>query len=250
MKILLTNDDGINSKGIDAMRGALSEFADVTVVAPETEMSAVGHAITLADPLRVRKVKKNGSIFGLAVDGTPADCVKIAVRAILDEKPDLVVSGINHGQNVATNVIYSGTVSAATEGTIMGIPSIAVSLASFTSSDFTAAGEYGAIVAKKVAENGLPKDTLVNVNVPSLPKEQIKGVKICKMGASKFHEVFEKRVDLRQNDYYWQGGNMKIDEADNDADIKWLADGWVTVTPIHFDLTRYDLLANMEGWKL
>jgi len=121
MKILLTNDDGINSKGIDVMRNALAEFADVTVVAPETEMSAVGHAITLADPLRVRKVKKNGSMFGLAVDGTPADCVKIAVRAILGEKPDLVVSGINHGQNVATNVIYSGTVSAATEGTILGI---------------------------------------------------------------------------------------------------------------------------------
>lgn len=230
------------------MRDVLSRFADVIVVAPETEMSAVGHAITLTDPLRVRKVKKNGSVFGFAVDGTPADCVKIAVRAILDEKPDIVVSGINHGQNVATNVIYSGTVSAATEGTILGIPSIAVSLASFTSSEFLIAGEYGANVAKKVAENGLPKDTLINVNVPALPKEQIKGVKVCKMGVSKFHEVFEKRVDLRQNDYYWQGGAMKVDEADGDADIKWLMDGFVTVTPIHFDLTRYDLLSKLEGW--
>ena len=195
MKVLLTNDDGVNALGIAAMRDALSKVADVTVVAPETEMSAVGHAITLADPLRVRSVEKNGQKFGWAVNGTPADCVKIAVRAILDEKPDVVVSGINHGQNVATNVIYSGTVSAATEGMILGIPSVAVSLASFTGHDFDVAAKVGVDVAQNVAKRGIPEGTLLNVNVPALPEGEIKGVKICRNGRSKFTEEFEKRVD-------------------------------------------------------
>ncbi len=250
LKILLTNDDGINAKGINAMREALSEIGSVTVVAPESEMSAVGHAITLADPLRVRKVSVNGKSIGSAVNGTPADCVKIAVRAILDEKPDIVVSGVNHGQNVATNIIYSGTVSAATEGTILGIPSVAISLASFTAMDFGPAVEHGARIVEKVIKNGLPEGTLLNVNVPAVHRDSIKGVKVCRMGSSKFHEVFEKRLDLRSNDYYWQGGAMVHDDGDHDADIKWLDAGWVTVTPIHFDLTRYDFLDSMEKWGL
>lgn len=249
MKILLTNDDGINALGLRTMKEALSEWAGVSVVAPETEMSAVGHSITITDPLRVRHVRKNGTSFGVAVNGTPADCVKIAVRAILDEKPDMVVSGINHGQNVATNVIYSGTVSAATEGMILGIPSVAISLASFTSRDFTAAAEYGMRVVKKAAEEGVPEGTLLNVNVPAIEKEAIKGIKVCRMGGSKFHEVFEKRIDLRQNDYYWQGGGMVIDDEDADADISWLDKGYVTVTPIQFDLTHYGLLDRMGGWS-
>lgn len=249
MRILLTNDDGINARGIVAMRDALSEIADVDVVAPEAEMSAVGHAITLIDPLRVRKVRKNGSVFGMAVNGTPADCVKIAVRALLDYKPDIVVSGINQGQNVATNVIYSGTVSAATEGTILGIPSVAISLASFTYRDFSASAEYGVRIVRKIAEEGLPEDTLLNVNVPPLPIGDIKGVKACRMGASKFREVFERRVDPRQNDYYWQGGAMVVSDGDTDADINYLEEGWVTLTPIHFDLTKYEFLENIRRWE-
>ena len=145
----------------------MAQIAEVTVVAPETEMSAVGHSITLADPLRVRQVKRNGDSFGIAVNGTPADCVKIAVIAIMEEEPDMVVSGINHGQNVATNIIYSGTVSAATEGMMLGIPSVAVSLASFTSGDFSVAAEYGLKVTQMVAEKGLPPDIALNVNVPA-----------------------------------------------------------------------------------
>ena len=250
MKILLSNDDGINAKGIEAMREALEKIADVFVVAPETEMSAVGHAITITDPLRVRKVMRNGSLFGIAVDGTPADCVKIAARAILTERPDLVVSGINQGQNVATNVIYSGTVSAATEGMILGIPSIAISLASFTSHDFSVAAEYGVKIALKTLEKGLPEGVLLNVNVPAVPADKIKGVKVCRMGVSKFREVFEKRVDPRQNDYYWQGGEMVLSDGDGDADIGLLEEGYVTVTPIHFDLTRRDFLENMRGWGM
>lgn len=250
MKILLSNDDGINAKGIEAMREALEKIADVFVVAPETEMSAVGHAITITDPLRVRKVMRDGSLFGIAVDGTPADCVKIAARAILPEKPDMVISGINQGQNVATNVIYSGTVSAATEGMILGIPSIAISLASFTSRDFSVAAEYGVKMALMVKEKGLPEGVLLNVNVPAVPADKIKGVKVCRMGVSKFREVFEKRVDPRQNDYYWQGGEMLLYEEDRDADIGFLEEGYVTVTPIHFNLTKYDFLDELGAWKV
>ena len=250
MKVLLTNDDGVNALGIAAMRDALLKVADVTVVAPETEMSAVGHAITLADPLRVRSVEKNGQKFGWAVNGTPADCVKIAVRAILDEKPDVVVSGINHGQNVATNVIYSGTVSAATEGMILGIPSVAVSLASFTGHDFDVAAKVGVDVAQNVAKRGIPEGTLLNVNVPALPEGEIKGVKICRNGRSKFTEEFEKRVDPRQNEYFWQGGTMNLYDDDHDADIGWLSRGYITVTPIRFDLTDNEFLSSMKQWKL
>lgn len=249
MKILLSNDDGINARGIEAMRDALAKVADVFVVAPETEMSAVGHAITITDPLRVRKVMRDGSLFGIAVDGTPADCVKIAARAILAEKPDIVISGINQGQNVATNVIYSGTVSAATEGMILGIPSIAISLASFTSRDFSVAAEYGVKMALMVKEKGLPDGVLLNVNVPAIPADRIKGVKACRMGVSRFREVFEKRVDPRQNDYYWQGGEMVFCEEDADADIGLIEKGYVTVTPIHFNLTNRDFLENMKGWE-
>ncbi|MBF0292027.1 MAG: 5'/3'-nucleotidase SurE [Nitrospinae bacterium] len=250
MKILLSNDDGINAKGIEAMRDALEKIGDVFVVAPETEMSAVGHAITITDPLRVRRVMRDGALFGIAVDGTPADCVKIAARAILTERPDIVVSGINQGQNVATNVIYSGTVSAATEGMILGIPSIAISLASFTSRDFSAAAEYGVKMVRMVLEKGLPEGVLLNVNVPAIPADKIKGVKVCRMGISKFREVFDKRVDPKQNDYYWQGGEMVLYKEDSDADIGFLEEGYVTVTPIHFDLTHREFMENMKGWGL
>lgn len=248
MKVLLSNDDGINAKGIEAMRDALVKVADVYVVAPETEMSAVGHAITITDPLRVRRVMRNGSFFGIAVNGTPADCVKIAARAILAEKPDIVISGINQGQNVATNVIYSGTVSAATEGMILGIPSIAISLASFTLREFTVAAEYGVKIAAMVKEKGLPEGVLLNVNVPAIPADQIRGIKVCRMGVSRFREAFEKRIDPRQNDYYWQGGEMAFHPDDTDADIGLLEKGYVTVTPIHFDLTCMAFIDELKGW--
>ena len=248
MKILLTNDDGINSAGIRALKEALDTIGDVTVVAPETEMSAVGHSITIADPLRVKHVYKNGKEFGIAVGGTPADCVKIAVRAIMDEKPDLLVSGINHGQNVATNVIYSGTVSAATEGMILGVPSIAISHASFCPKDFSASTKYGLRIIEKMMENELPADTLLNVNVPDKPADEVEGIKLCRVGTSKFMETFEKRVDPRQNDYYWQGGQMVMSDDDHDADISWLRKNWVTVTPIHFDLSNHMFLKEMEQW--
>ncbi len=250
MRILVANDDGITAPGIAVLREALMPLGTVTVVAPETEMSAVGHAITLTTPLRVRRVETaDGDFFGYAVNGTPADCVKIAVRELMKENPpDLVVSGVNQGPNVATNVIYSGTVSAATEGVILGIPGVAVSMASFTRSDFSVAARYARLIAQRVAEEGLPEGVLINVNVPAVDGDDIVGVKVCRMGESKFREAFDKRVDPRMADYYWQGGGMVIADADHDADIVWLEKNYVTVTPIHFDLTRHDLLDRIAGW--
>ncbi|VAX25226.1 5'-nucleotidase SurE [hydrothermal vent metagenome] len=249
MKFLLTNDDGIEAEGLKTMARALSDIGDVTVVAPETEMSAVGHSITIADPLRVRRVFRDKTLFGTAVNGTPADCVKIAIKAIMKQPPDMVISGINHGQNVATNIIYSGTVSAATEGMILGIPSVAISLSSFISKDFSVAADYGLRVILKAHDKGIPADTLLNVNVPTVPSNEIQGIKICRNGVSKFKEVFERRVDPRQNDYYWQGGQMEMNGKDNDADIYWLQKNWVTVTPIRFDLTDHDFLQKMKEWS-
>lgn len=249
MRILLANDDGINAPGIAAAREAAMEVAEVTLVAPESEMSAVGHAITLTTPLRARTESKNGSFFGYAVNGTPADCVKLAARELMKGNlPDVVLSGVNQGANVATNVIYSGTVSAATEGTILGIPSIAVSLASFTSTDFSVAARIGASIARLVARRKLPKGTLLNVNVPALRAEEIKGIRVCRMGSSTFREKFEKRVDLRGHTYYWQGGEMMTNGTDDDADIVWLKEGYVTITPIQFDLTKYDFLDQLGSW--
>jgi 5'-nucleotidase len=162
----------------------------------------------------------------------------------------MVVSGINHGQNVATNIIYSGTVSAATEGTILGIPSVAVSLASFAGGDFSVAVDYGIRVIKEVAARGLPPDVLINVNVPAVPRAQVKGTKVCRMGMSKFSDMFERRLDPRQRDYYWQGGRMEMSPEDQEADIQWLSENWVTVTPIHYDLTHYGLLDRMREWDI
>src|SRR3989338_2880463 len=208
MKILLTNDDGINVKGLTTLRESIKEIADVIVVAPETEQSAVGHAITLSDPIRVREVERNGEFIGYAVNGTPADCVKIAVRAILKNPPDMVISGINLGANIATNVIYSGTVSAATEG------------------------------------------TLLNVNVPNIASDKIKGVVFTRQGSSRFREEFDKRIDPRGHIYYWQGGEMLFFDEDSDADSGVIRNDMVSVTPIHYDLTNHKFLEKLKNWKI
>ncbi|MBI4378931.1 MAG: 5'/3'-nucleotidase SurE [Nitrospinae bacterium] len=252
MKILLTNDDGINAKGLYSLRERIKEIADVVVVAPESEQSAVGHAITLSDPLRVREVERNGEFFGYAVNGTPADCVKIAVRAILKTPPDLVISGINLGANIATNVIYSGTISAATEGTILGIPSIAVSLATFVNPDFTAAASFAKRLALSIYEKNLPDGTLLNVNIPNLPEEKIKGVVFTRQGISRFREEFDKRTDPRGHIYYWQGGEMLFCDEGNDADCGVIRNDMISITPIHFDLTDYKFLDELKNgnWKL
>ncbi len=195
LKILVSNDDGIDSAGIFALAESLKEIGEVTVVAPLYEQSAVGHAITMKTPLRIVEYKKNGNFFGYAVDGTPADCVKIGIRNIMKDTPDLMVSGINHGSNTAINIIYSGTVSAAREAAIMDVPSIAISVTNHLVEDFTFAAKVAKLLAKETAEKKLTLGTMLNVNVPDIPEEKIKGVHLTRQGKSKWDDIYEQRQD-------------------------------------------------------
>ena len=249
MKILLTNDDGIYSKGIEVLHKHLSKDHEVAVVAPETEQSAVGHAITLTDPLLVKSVNRNGIFFGYAVKGTPADCVKLAINELVEQQPDLVVSGINLGANVGINVIYSGTVSAATEGAILGVPSIAISINTFKDANFEPAARFARLLAKQVNKYGLPLHTSLNVNVPAIPENEIKGVRVTRQGVTRFVESFDRRVDPRENVYYWQCGSTPSLQEDDDTDACALARNYISITPIHHDLTNYDFLRSLRSWS-
>ena len=249
-KILLTNDDGINAPGISALFESIEPMGDITVVAPDTERSAVGHAITLSDPLRVEKVNKRGKFFGYAVSGTPADCVKIAVWALLEEKPDIVVSGINLGNNTGISIIYSGTVSAATEGMILEIPSIAISLAAYKKPDFSYAAKFAKKLVNLVLKNGLPVRTLLNVNVPNVPESEIKGVRITRQGKAVYREYFDERKDPWGRSYYWMAGEKVRIKEDDSVDDSALDNNMVSVTPIQFDLTDYSNLELIESWKI
>jgi 5'/3'-nucleotidase len=248
--ILVSNDDGIDAPGIAALARALRNVGTVIIVAPDKQQSAVGHAITMNFPLRVRQVRKNGSLFGYAVDGTPADAVKLAVRALLKRKPDLLVSGINHGSNTAISVLYSGTVSAATEGTILGIPSIAVSLTTFRAADFSFAGRFSAKLARQVLKHGLPKGTLLNVNIPPLGERDIRGVLITRQGESTWEDLFEARRDPANKEYYWLTGVLT--ETDNERDVdQWaVSHRYISVTPLQYDLTDYAMIDVMKQWGI
>ncbi|MDP3683121.1 MAG: 5'/3'-nucleotidase SurE [Ignavibacteria bacterium] len=250
MKILISNDDGIDSLGIFHLYNALKEVGEVTVVAPLSEQSAVGHAITMKHPLRVIKFYKDGIFFGYAVDGTPADCVKMGVRNILGFLPDIVVSGINHGSNTATSVIYSGTVSAAREAAIMDIPAIAISVTSHGVSHFATACETAKKLVLLIGEKGLKKGTLLNVNVPDLPADEIKGMRLTKQGKSKWDDVYEKRVDPYGKEYFWLTGDFIETDDDLSLDQFAVREKYVSVTPIHFDLTDHETYDQMSGWKI
>ena len=250
MKILVSNDDGIDSAGIYALAESLKEIGEVTVVAPLYEQSAVGHAITMKTPLRIVEYKKNGKFFGYAVDGTPADCVKIGIRNIMKDTPDLMVSGINHGSNTAINIIYSGTVSAAREAAIMDVPSIAISVTNHLVEDFTFAAKVAKLLAKETAEKSLTLGTMLNVNVPDIPEEQIKGVHLTRQGKSKWDDTYEQRQDPLGRDYYWLTGNLKITDTEIETDQIAIRNNYVSVTPIHFDLTDYLTFDKMKSWNL
>lgn len=250
MKILVSNDDGIDSPGIYALAKALQEVGEVTVVAPLKEQSAVGHGITMMIPLRVIKYNKNGEFFGYAVDGTPADCIKIGIRNIMKDIPDLVVSGINHGSNTAINIIYSGTVSAAREAAIMDVPSIAISVTNHAAQNFEYAGKVAKMLTLKMRVNDLPKGTLLNVNVPDLPEEQIAGVKLTKQGKSKWDDIYEQRQDPYGRDYYWLKGSLMEVDTEYDTDQFTVKNNYVSITPIHFDLTDYATYESMKEWSL
>jgi len=251
MHILLTNDDGIYSDGIRALYNSLKEVGDVSIVAPDTERSAVGHAITLSDPLRVKEVKRGGKFFGYATTGTPADCVKLAIRSLLKKKPDLIVSGINLGPNVGYSVLYSGTVSGAMEGAILGIPSFAISLATFTNPDYSYAAKFAKKLSKQIIKNkGLPKGTLLNVNVPAVSPEEIKGVRIVKQSGRAIEERFDKREDPHKRTYYWLTGEIIESDKKEGADIETIRKKYVSITPIHCDMTNYEFIKNLQGWNI
>ena len=250
ISILITNDDGIYAPGINALKQAMMALGDVTVVAPLAEKSAVGHAITLSDPLRVQEINIDGSFFGYGVNGTPADCVKLGIRCICEKEPDLVISGINLGPNAATNIIYSGTVSAAAEGIIMGIPSVAVSINSFQLHEFDYAAKIAQQTATEVLRNGLPEDTLLNINVPALPESEVKGIRITKQGKGRYEEAYDKRTDPNNRTYYWLTGKKMILDVGIDIDDSALTDNYVSITPIHYDLTNYNFLEELKQWNL
>ena len=219
------------------------------MVAPDAERSAVGHAITTLVPLRVTEFRRGRELIGYATSGTPADCVKLGVGAILDVRPDIVVSGINLGANTATSVIYSGTVSAATEARILGIPSIAVSLGTFKDPLWSYAASLGRRVAAAVLERGLPPKVLLNVNVPNLPRRQIKGIRVTRQGDSTFVEDFTAREDPRRQPYYWLAGSYQMVDDDPMTDAWALVNGYVSITPITFDLTASSALDEIERWR-
>ncbi len=250
MKILISNDDGISSPGLSALANELKKIGDVTIVAPITEQSAVGHAITMKYPLRITDFYKNSDFFGYAVDGTPADCIKIGIRNIMKQPPDIVVSGINLGSNTAINIIYSGTVSAAREAAIMDVPSIAVSVTSHKAKDFGFAARFSSQLAKMVAKNKLPAGTLLNVNVPDLPEDQIAGVRLTQQGKSKWDDIYEERKDPYGQKYYWLTGNLIEHDNTLKTDQFAIRKNYVSVTPIHFDLTDYKTYESMKDWQL
>jgi len=249
--VLISNDDGIESKGIYTLAKEISKFAEVIVCAPHTQQSAVGHAITVSSPLRATKIFKDKKFFGYAIEGTPADSVKLGVRNFLkNRKIDLCISGINQGANTAINIIYSGTVSAATEATVLGIPSIAVSLGSFTFFDFVPAAKYAAKLAKLVLKNGLPKGTLLNVNVPAVAQSKIKGVLLTRQGKSDWKDFYEVRLDPNKKEYYWLVGDLILSDKTNDLDHKAVNENYISVTPIHYDLTDYKMLDELKSWNI
>jgi 5'-nucleotidase len=251
MRILVTNDDGIDSPGIYALVLALRTIGEVQVVAPDRQQSAVGHALTVSEPLRATQVRREGETFGYAISGTPADCVKLALCELVNAPPDLLVSGINHGANTSKNILYSGTVSAATEGMMMGIPAMAVSLDSLNySTDASAAAEYAALIASRFHSFSIPSDTILNVNVPALSKEHIKGIRVTQQGNAGWEDAYERRKDPMGREYFWLSGKYNSTEHGLETDEGAMKAGYVSVTPVRYRLTNEEMLKPLEGLHL
>ncbi len=251
LRILVSNDDGIAAPGIRALARALATSHEVYVLAPDRERSATGHALTLHKPLRAEPVEMGQGVAGAwAVTGTPSDCVKLAVGAILPAPPDLVVSGINRGPNLGTDVLYSGTVSAALEGVINGLPAIAFSLATFSDVGYDRAAAFAASLVQQLADQTLPTKFLLNVNLPALEGEGYRGVRITKLGVRKYKDVFERRADPRGRTHYWLAGEaVEAGEAD-DSDVMAVRANYVSITPIQYDMTDYPMIAPLRAWNM
>lgn len=249
--IVLTNDDGIHAEGILALKSALDALGTVYVVAPDRPRSASGHSITLHKPLRLHKVRLPDGSQGYSSNGTPSDCVSLAVLDVVQGKTDLVVSGINWGPNLGWDVTYSGTVSAAMEAAILGVPAMAISVASYEEDvSFDSTARFAVFLAKSMLAHRLSPQTLLNVNVPNLPPDRIHGVEITRQGKRRYSGQLEKRVDPMGRAYYWLGGVPAVDELEEGTDVKAISDGKISVTPIHLDLTAYPALDQLRSWDI
>jgi 5'-nucleotidase len=249
--ILVTNDDGITAPGIRALIEVMNTVGEVYVVAPDTPQSAMGHAITINDTLYCNslKVNKDEPQIEYSCSGTPVDCVKIAVNEILKRKPDLCVSGINHGSNSSINVIYSGTMSAAVEAGTLGIPSIGFSLLDYSmEADFEPAKKYVALLVKECLKNGLPKGVVLNVNIPKLKNNEIKGIRVCRQANAHWEEKFDKRTNPLGRDYYWLTGEFVNEDKGEDTDEWALHNGYLSVVPVQFDLTAHHAIKDLNTW--
>lgn len=250
--ILVTNDDGITAPGIAALVEVMKTLGDVVVVAPDKAQSGMGHAITINSTLRIQKLKIYGVKDEYSCTGTPVDCVKFAVNKIMHRKPDLIVSGINHGTNMSINVIYSGTMSAAVEGAIEGIPSIGFSLSDHSiDADFSACKKVVKSIASKVLQNGLPAGVCLNVNIPKLDYELIKGIKVCRQAKATWIEKFDERHDPNGQPYYWLTGKFEnFDTKEKDTDIWALENNYVSIVPTQFDMTAHQSIKEIAKWKI
>ena len=247
MDVLLTNDDGIHALGLRAMyRSLIRAGHRVRVVAPLTEQSAVGHAITLSLPLRIKEIKEPG-FHGIGVFGTPVDCAKLALSTLLDSPPDVLISGINNGANVGVDILYSGTVSAATEGALAGIPSLAVSIDDFYPDNLDLQADFAVRLAREVDWTSLPVRCLLNLNFPKLPLEEARGLRICSQTQAVYHDVYDRRTDPRGGGYYWLHGEIPAGEVGGDTDRSLLSQGFITLTPLRFDFTDHTVLERLRA---
>ncbi len=252
--ILVTNDDGITAPGIQALIGFASEIGDVFVVAPDSPQSGMGHAITINSTLHATKINsldENGAKAAYSCSGTPADCVKMGLQELLEKKPNIVLSGINHGSNSSINVIYSGTMSAAIEAGIEGVPAIGFSLCDFAwKADFSQAKEFIQKIISQALENGIPNGVVLNVNIPKLSSAELKGIKVCRQARANWKEKFDKRKSPMGKDYYWLTGQFDLLDKGEDTDEWALANGYISIVPTQFDLTAHHAIQNINTWKL
>jgi 5'-nucleotidase len=251
--ILITNDDSIDAPGIRKLIALMRQLGDVIVMAPDKPQSGMGHAITVAHPLRMRLIHKEQGYEEYSCSGTPVDCIKIAEKTVIKGKPDLIVSGINHGSNASINVVYSGTIAAAIEGCIEGINSIGFSLDDYSwSADFSHVDEYILKICREVLEKGLPKDTCLNVNIPAQNGSPVKGMMLCRQARASWVESFDARKDPHNKDYYWLTGVFHSDDLAEDTDQWALKNNFVAIVPLHFDLTAHHHLEKLHtyDWKI
>jgi 5'-nucleotidase len=248
--ILVTNDDGVTAPGILALIESMKLLGEVVVVAPDSPQSGMGHAITVNSTLQLDNLSQDNEQPFYSCSGTPADCVKIAINEILKRKPDLCVSGINHGSNSSINVIYSGTMSAAIEAGIEGIPAIGFSLLDYSwNANFDAAKKYATAIASQVLQNKLPDGVILNVNIPNVPAKDLKGIKVCRQAKGNWVEEFDKRVSPMGRDYYWLTGKFTNLDKGQDTDEWALQNNYVSVVPVHFDLTAHHCIQTLNTWN-